>query len=69
VEFKTRIHEKSGQILFNEWEGIVEKYLEGKSEDYAKEFFNTLWKSTPKSAKQEIAGSTAIKVLQTEVNK
>jgi hypothetical protein len=69
VEFKTRIHEKSGQILFNEWEGIVEKYLEGKSEDYAKEFFNTLWKSTPKSAKQEIVGSTAIKVLQTEVNK
>ena len=68
-EFKTRIHEKSGQILFNEWESIVEKYLEGKSEAEVKEFFDPIWKSTPKSAKTEIVGSTAIKVLQDEVKK
>jgi hypothetical protein len=66
-EFKTRIHEKTGQILFNEWEILVDKHLQGKSEADAKEFFDTPWKSTPKSTKLGITKCTEIKVSKKEV--
>jgi hypothetical protein len=68
-EFKSRIHWKASQILFNEWETLVEKYLEGKSEADKTEFFNSAWKSSPKAAKLEIFSFTAIKVFQRVENK
>ena len=66
-EFKTRIHEKSGQILFNEWEILVDDHLNGRSEAEVKDFFDTPWKSTPKSTKLGIAKCTEIKVSKKEV--
>jgi hypothetical protein len=66
-EFKTRIHEKTGQILFNEWEILVDDHLNGRSEAEVKEFFDTPWKSTPKSAKLAITKCTEIKVSKKEV--
>ena len=69
-EFKTRIHEKASQILFNEWETLVEKHLEGKSGADKAEFFDSAWKSSPKAAKEEIFTFTKIKVFQrVETNK
>lgn len=66
-DFKTRIYTRTKDLLFKDWERLIEKNLEGKTKDYEDEFFSHQWKSTPKAAKEEISGFIEIKVLQERI--
>jgi len=54
-EFISKVGDEFGGVIFRQWEKLVEKYLESKSESEANAFLNTAyWRSTPKKARKEI---------------
>lgn len=66
-DFKTRIYTRTKDLLFKDWERMIEKHLEARSKEEEEAFFSPQWKSTPKAAKEEISGFIEIKVLQERI--